>query len=200
MVEESARSDRILDPNLTPSQRLEALNKFKASGDTMPRDILEKVLLIADAQLRQSALELCDRQQETVSSKVGRTLLYDSSPEVRVRAIPCLGRTDKQKEESFLQEIALNDPREDIRAKAIQEIRDLKITGVASPLLLRLQELVEAWLAESGKATDDLEAALEDQELLVLLKEHLSRRGDGETGTEPSANSSSKSRIASGVP
>lgn len=61
-----------------------------------------------------------------------------------------------------------------------------------------LLELVEAWLAESRKATDDLEAALEDQELLVLLKEHLSGRGDGETATEPSAHSSSKSRTTSG--
>ena len=36
-----------------------------------------------------------------------------------------------------------------------------------------LRKLVEAWLAESGKATDDLEAALEDQELLALLEEYL---------------------------
>lgn len=36
-----------------------------------------------------------------------------------------------------------------------------------------LRELVEAWLAESGKATDDLEAALEDEELLALIEQYL---------------------------
>jgi len=142
MVEEDSRILEILNPNLPPNERLQAFNEFKASGDTMPSDILEKVLLIADVQLRESALEFCDRQQETVSSKVGRALLYDSSPDLRVRAIPCLGRTDKQKGESFLQQMALSDPREDIRAQALQEIRDSKIAGAASALLLRLQELI----------------------------------------------------------
>jgi len=36
-----------------------------------------------------------------------------------------------------------------------------------------LRELVEGWLAETGKSTDDLEAALEDQKLLALIEEYL---------------------------
>lgn len=63
-----------------------------------------------------------------------------------------------------------------------------------------LRELVETWLAESGKATDDLEAVLEDEKLLALLEEYLSGRGDGETAAGPSASCSSKSGITRGVP
>lgn len=36
-----------------------------------------------------------------------------------------------------------------------------------------LRKLVEGWLAESGKETDDLEAALGDEELLALIEEYL---------------------------